>query len=58
MPKVINKEMISKKQQEIIAEQEKANMMLELADKEARIKELEIQNANILLELATIKGGV
>lgn len=37
---------------------EQANTLLELAQKEARIKKLEEENATIMLELATLKGGM
>ena len=37
---------------------EQANTLLELAQKEARIKKLEEENANILMEVALLKGGM
>lgn len=38
-------------------EMEKANMMLQLAEKEMEIQNLKIENATIMLEIAMIKGG-
>ena len=37
---------------------EQANTLLELAQKEARIKKLEEENAKILMEVAMLKGGM
>lgn len=34
-----------------------ANLLLDLVEKEEKINMLEQENANILMELATIKGG-
>lgn len=36
----------------------KANIMLELAKKEMEIQQLAFENANIMLELAMLKGGI
>lgn len=35
-----------------------ANIMLELAKKEMEIQQLAFENANIMLELAMLKGGI
>lgn len=57
MGKVVNQEILQKKQEEKDNELIQANMLLELAEKDARIEDLETQNAMILLEVANIKGG-
>ena len=54
----INSTIINERKKEELAELEKANITLQLALKEARIKELEEQNAVIMLDLAQMKGGI
>ena len=54
----INSTIINERKKEELAELEKANITFELALKEARIKELEEQNAVIMLDLAQMKGGI
>lgn len=36
----------------------KANMLLQLAEKEMKIQKLQGQNSTIMLEIAMIKGGM
>lgn len=54
----INNKIITEKKEKEKQTAEQANTLLELAQKEAIIKKLEEENARIMLELATLKGGM
>lgn len=54
----INNKIVTEKIEKEKQTAEQANTLLELAEKEARIKKLENENAKILIELATLKGGM
>jgi len=54
----INNKIVTEKIEKEKQTAEQANTLLELAQKEARIKKLEEENATIMLELATLKGGM
>lgn len=58
MGKYVNHELIEEKEKEKIKTAEQSKTILELAEKETRIKKLEDENAKILMELATLKGGI
>ena len=58
MGKYVNHELIEEKEKEKIKIAEQSKTILELAEKETRIKKLEDENAKILMELATLKGGI
>ena len=58
MGKYVNRELIKEKEKEKIKTAEQSKTILELAEKETRIKKLEDENAKILMELATLKGGI
>lgn len=54
----INNKVILQKEKEREDELTKANMMLQLADKETKLQNLQNENATIMLEIAMIKGGM
>lgn len=54
----INNKIVTEKIEKEKQTAEQANTLLELAQKEARIKKLEEENANILIEVALLKGGM
>ena len=54
----INNKIITEKKEKEKQTVEQANTLLELAQKEARIKKLEEENAKILMEVAMLKGGI
>lgn len=54
----INNRIITEKKEKEKQTVEQAKTILELAEKEARIKKLEEENARILMEVATLKGGM
>ena len=58
MGKYFSLEIIKKKEKEQFDDFEKANMMLQIADKEAKIRQIQMENATIMMELAMIKGGL
>lgn len=54
----INNKIITDKKNKEKQTVEQARTILELAEKEARIKKLEEENARILMEVAMLKGGM
>lgn len=58
MGKYFSLEIIKKKEKEQFDDFEKANMMLQIADKEMKIQQIQMENATIMMELAMIKGGL
>ena len=54
----INNKIITERIEKEKQTSEQANTLLELAQKESRIKKLEEENSKILMELATLKGGM
>ena len=54
----INNKIVTERIEKEKQTSEQANTLLELAQKEARIKKLEEENANILMEVALLKGGM
>ena len=54
----INNKIVTEKIEKEKQTAEQANALLELAQKEARIKKLEEENAKILMEVAMLKGGM
>ena len=53
-----NNKIIMQKEKEEQDELDKAQMMLEIADKEVEIQNLTLENANILLEIAMAKEAL
>lgn len=45
------------KQKEKTDEVDKAMMMLEIADKEMKLQQIQMENATIMMEIAMMKGG-
>lgn len=58
MGKYINFTLIKEKENKEMKGLEQSMVLFELANKEAKIQRLEQENSIILLELATIKGGI
>lgn len=54
----INNRVILQQEKEKADEITKANMMLQLAEKETEIQNVEMQNASMMLEVAMLKGGM
>lgn len=54
----INNEVINEKKKKEHDKMVNANMMLQIAEKEAKIQKLQGQNSAIMLEIALIKGGI
>lgn len=54
----INNEVILQQEKEKQDELDKAQMMLEIADKDVKIQNLTQENAGILMEIALLKGGM
>lgn len=54
----INNKVVMKIEKEKQDEMIKANMLLQLAEKEMKIQKLQGQNSTIMLEIAMIKGGI
>ena len=54
----INNEVILQQEKEKQDELDKAQMMLEIADKDVKIQNLIQENAGILMEIALLKGGM
>ena len=54
----INNKIVTEKIEKEKQTAEQARTILELAQKEARIKKLEEENAKILMEVAMLKGGM
>lgn len=54
----INNKVIMKIEKEKQDQMTKANMLLQLAEKEMKIQKLQGQNSTIMLEIAMIKGGM
>lgn len=55
--RIINKDAIKKRQEEKDKDTIIANLLLDTANKDTRIGDLEVQNANMLLEIASMKGS-
>ena len=53
----INNKVIMQKEKEDRDNRSKANMMLQIAEKELKIQKLQSQNASMMLEIAMLKGG-
>ena len=53
----INNKVIMQKQKEKTDEVDKAMMMLEIADKEMKLQQIQMENATIMMEIAMMKGG-
>ena len=54
----INNRILMEKEKEKQDELDKAQMMLEIADKDVKIQNLIQENAGILMEIALLKGGM
>ena len=54
----INNRILMEKEKEKKKELDKAQMMLEIADKDVKIQNLIQENAGILMEIALLKGGM
>lgn len=54
----INNRILMEKEKERADETTKANMILQLAEKEMEIQNIKMQNANMMLEIAMLKGGM
>lgn len=54
----INNKIIQKKEEKKHNEMTKSHIMLQLAEKEARLKEVEEQNAMLILEIANMRKGI
>ena len=54
----INNRILMEKEKEKADEITKAQMMLQLAEKETEIQNIEMQNASMMLEVAMLKGGM